>query len=297
MKVGFIGLGGMGLEIARNIGRGGNELTVYNRTRSRAEALQADGARVADSPSAAARDAEILITMLADDRAVEDMVFGGAHAGEGAIKSLGKGALHVSMSTISVALSRRMAAAHQEAGQEYISAPVFGRPEAAAAAKLWIVASGNPDQIERCRPIFDVIGQGAFTVGEDAGAANTFKIAGNFVIAAAVESLGEAFALIRKSGLDVEQFLEIISGALFKSPVYQTYGTIIAKERFDPPGFKMKLGLKDVRLALETADATETPMPLAGVIHDHLLSGIARGRGETDWSGFARIIAENAGIK
>jgi 3-hydroxyisobutyrate dehydrogenase-like beta-hydroxyacid dehydrogenase len=300
MKLGFIGLGNMGQAMARNIARAGHQLTVYNRTRSRADELRAEGARVAVSPYDAALNADVLITMLANDEAVEAVIFGSHRAvrqeGLGALHGLRAGTVHISMSTIGVALSKRLAEAHAAAGQAYVAAPVFGRPDVAAAARLWIVAAGPADHIERCRPVFEPISQGMFTVGEEPWTANVVKLAGNFLIASMLEALGEAFALVRKSGVEVHQFLEISNSALFKSPLYETYGSIIADERYEPAGLKLALGLKDVRLALEAADAASAPMPLASLIRDHFLSAIAHGQGEMDWAGLARVIAEHAGL-
>lgn len=290
MKTGFVGLGSMGSPMAVNLLRAGHELTVFNRTRSRAEELAGEGARVADSPADAARNAEALITMLADDHAVEEVLFNGVIGG------LRRGAIHISMSTISVACSKRLAGAHRAAGQFYVAAPVFGRPDAAAAAKLWVVAAGPPEQIGRCRPLFDAIGQGVFVVGGEPSAANVVKLAGNFMLASMLETLGEAVALARKSGVDARRFLEIMTGTLFKSPAYETYGTLIAEERFEPAGFRLRLGLKDVKLALGAADGAAVPMPLASLVRDHLLSAVARGYGDKDWSALARVIAENAGL-
>jgi 3-hydroxyisobutyrate dehydrogenase-like beta-hydroxyacid dehydrogenase len=300
MKIGFIGLGSMGEPMARNLARAGHDLIVYNRTRSRAEDVEREGAQVANSPFEAARDADALITMLSDDRAVEEIVFGGENKTEdsdaGIIYALKEGAAHISMSTISVALSKRLEEAHARNGQFYIAAPVFGRPEAAAAAKLWIIAGGAAEQIEKYRALFDAMGQGTFHVGVEAARANVVKIAGNFMIAAMLESLGEAFALVRKNGIEAKQFLEIINGALFKSPIYQNYGTLIAEERFEPAGFKLKLGLKDVRLALAAADEAETPMPLAALVHQNFLSAAANGKGEIDWAALGQVVAERAGL-
>lgn len=290
MKTGFVGLGSMGRPMATSLLRAGHELTVFNRTRSRAEELAGEGARVADSPAEAARAAEVLITMLADDHAVEEVTFNGVIGG------LARGAIHVSMSTISVACSKRLAAAHRAAGQCYIAAPVFGRPEAAAAAKLWVVAAGPPGEIERCRPLFDAIGRDVFVVGDEPSAANVVKLAGNFMLASMLETLGEAVALARKSGVDARRFIEIMTGTLFKSPAYETYGKLIAEERFEPAGFRLRLGLKDVNLALDAAEGAAVPMPLASLIRDHLLSAIARGYGDKDWSALSRVIAENAGL-
>jgi 3-hydroxyisobutyrate dehydrogenase-like beta-hydroxyacid dehydrogenase len=234
----------------------------------------------------------VLITMLADDAAVEAAFFGDANG----ISALAEGALHISMSTISVALSDRLAEAHRNAGQGFVAAPVFGRPEAAAAAKLFVVAAGPEAQLTRCRPLFDSIGQRTFVIGDRPSSANLVKLSGNFLLAAMIECLGEAFALTRKGGIEPHLYLEILTSTLFSAPAYKTYGAIIADEKYEPAGFKMSLGLKDIRLALAAADALATPMPVASLVHDHFLAGVARGVGDSDWSALARLAAGNAGL-
>jgi 3-hydroxyisobutyrate dehydrogenase-like beta-hydroxyacid dehydrogenase len=291
MDVGFIGLGQMGGAIAQNLLNAGHHVTVYNRTRAKAERLAAAGARVVDHPGAAC-SGEAVITMLADDTAVEGIAFGR----EGVVAALRADAIHISMSTISVALSDRLAEAHERARQGYVAAPVFGRPEAAAAAKLFIVAAGADEALRRCQPLFDAIGQKTFVIGDKPSAANLVKLSGNFLIASIIESLGEAFALVRKSGVDPHRYLEILTGTLFTAPVYKTYGGLIAEEKYEPAGFKMALGLKDIRLALAAADAQAVPMPVASLVHDHFLAGIAQGQGDSDWSALARLCARNAGL-
>jgi len=200
------------------------------------------------------------------------------------------------MSTISVACSRRLAEQHTARGQVYVAAPVFGRPVAAAAAKLWIVAAGPPESIESCQPVFDALGRGTSVVGADPWLANAVKLSGNFLIAAALESLGEAFALVRKSGVDAGQFLEIVNNALFNSPLYAGYGAAIVKEQFEPAGFKLRLGFKDLRLVQEAAESATVPMPLAGVLRDRFLAAMARNEGDLDWAALARIAAVQAGL-
>ncbi|MDJ0718584.1 MAG: NAD(P)-dependent oxidoreductase [Prochloraceae cyanobacterium] len=295
MKIGFIGLGNMGQPIARNLIDAGHQLTVYNRTFSVVEKFASQyKAQVAKSPEAAAAEAEVLITMLANDGAVE-AVISGTEEMRGALYGLNKGALHVSMSTISPVLSKKLAKIHAEVGQEYIAAPVFGRPEAAEAAQLWVVAAGKSEQIERCLTLFEAIGQGTFKLGEDPESANVVKLAGNFLIASMLESLGEAFALVKKSGIPPEEFLEIVN-AVFKSPIYANYGTIIAHENYETAKFKLRLGLKDIKLVMEAAEEVNVPLPLASLIRDHFLSAIAKGQGDIDWSGLGRVNAENAGL-
>jgi 3-hydroxyisobutyrate dehydrogenase-like beta-hydroxyacid dehydrogenase len=289
MKLAFIGAGKMGSPMVRNLLRAGHQVAVHNRTRGHAEPLRQDGAAMADSPAEAAREVDAIITMLADDQAVEQVT-------QSFLGTLAAGAIHIGMSTIGVACSKRLAAEHAARGQVYVAAPVFGRPEAAAAAKLWIVAAGPAETIERCRPLFDALGRGTSVVGEHPWMANTVKISGNFLIAAALESLGEAFALVRKSGVDAGQFLEIVNSALFNSPLYGGYGTAIAKEKFEPAGFKLRLGFKDLRLAQEAAESAAVPMPLAGMLRDRYLAAMARGEGDLDWAALARIAAVQAGL-
>ena len=292
MDVGFVGLGNMGTPMALNLIKSGHRVIVYNRTRSKAEALAAKGARIADRIADTCRG-DALITMLSDDAAVEGVIF----ASDGALASLGRDAVHISMSTISVALSERLAAAHAGAGQGYVAAPVFGRPEAAAAAKLFIIAAGADATIARCSPLFYAMGQRTIVIGENPADANVTKLTGNFLIASVLESLGEAFALVRKSGIDSRRFLDSLTGTLFSAPVYQTYGSIIAEEKIPSGGFKMSLALKDMRLALAAADAKTVPMPIASLIRDHLLEGVAQGEGDSDWSGLARLSARSAGLQ
>jgi 3-hydroxyisobutyrate dehydrogenase-like beta-hydroxyacid dehydrogenase len=282
----------MGLGMARNLIQAGHTLTVWNRTRDRAQALAASGVGVANTLGEAALGAEALITMLADDQALEDVVFGPGRI----LEALPADAIHISMSTVSVAISRRLSVAHREKGQHYIAAPVFGRPEAAAAAKLFIVAAGPVAQIEHCRPLFDALGQKTFVTGEDASGANLIKLTGNFLITAVIEGLGESFALVRKSGLDANQFLEILTNSVFNVPVYRNYGGLIAADKFEPAGFKLPLGCKDNRLLLAAAEEASVPMPMASLVRDRFLAALAQGLGESDWAAIARISAKNAGL-
>ncbi len=291
MDIGFIGLGQMGLPMARNLLKAGHRVRVYNRTRSRAEPLAEDGALIAGTPAEAA-SGDAVASMLANDAAAEEVVFGK----DGVLQGLPKGAAHISMSTITVALSERLAGTHAQAGQTYISAPVFGRPDAAAAAKLFIVAAGEKAAVDRLQPLFDAIGQRTFFLGETAPQANLVKLSGNFLIASAIESLGETVALMRKYGVEPARFIEIMTETLFAAPVYRTYGALIAEEKYQPAGFKMELGLKDVRSVLAAAEAKSMPMAVASVVRDHFLSGLARGGADLDWSALAKVIAEDAGL-
>src|SRR5271165_6707381 len=293
MKIAFLGLGNMGAPMAQNLIRAGHEVTVWNRTPARAEALKAENAKVAPSPAEAAKEAEIAISMLADDDAVESAVL---HAG-GVAEGLPKGALHVSMSTISVALSRELAKEHHQRGQHYITAPVFGRPDAAAAAKLFIAAAGEKSAVDRAMPTLEAIGQRVFVMGDKPEMANVVKLSGNFLIATVIESLGEATALARKYGIDPHQYIEFLTNSLFAAPVYKTYGGLIADEKYQPAGFRMRLGLKDIRLAIAAGEGADAPLPIASMIHDHMLTAIARGMEDWDWSATAKLAAENAGLR
>ncbi len=292
MEIGFVGLGGMGEPIARNLLKGGHTLKIYNRTRSREEALVADGATSAETPGAAATGG-VVATMLADDAALEAVVFGE----HGILEGLPRGGVHISHSTISTHISRRLTSAHRERGQFFVAAPVFGRPDAAQAARLIVVAAGPKEALDRCHPELEAIGRKLIVIGPEPVAANTVKLAGNFLIASMLESLGEACALLRKSGVDPADFLEIMVGSFFQSPVYENYGKIIAEQRYEPAGFKLRLGLKDVRLMLAAADEAGAPMPIASLIRDNMISGVAQGLGDLDWAALARVAALKSGLK
>src|SRR5258705_3546694 len=290
MKVGIIGLGHMGAGLATSLLRAGHDTTVYNRTPSKVQALVEQGAHAAARVADACRG-DAVVTMLADDGAVEAVVFGE----KGVIGSLGKGAIHVSMSTISVALSERLTAAHANAGQRFVAAPVFGRPEMAAAAKLFIVAAGAPDAVDACLPLFEAMGQKTFSVGSKPQAANLVKLSGNFLIASVIEALGEAMALVSKAGVDRRQYLELLTSTLFTAPVYKTYGGLIAEQKFEPAGFAAPLGHKDIRLTLAAAESLRVPMPLASLLRDRFLTLLAQGGESLDWSAIGQVAAKDAG--
>ncbi len=292
MNIGFIGLGKMGTGMARNLLRAGHKLTVCNRTREKTEALAKDGAVVASTPAEAASNAEALFTMLADDNALDEVVFGT----DGIAATLPKDAVHVSSSTISVALARRLAGEHSKRQQVLVSAPVFGRPDAAEAKKLIVILAGNDKAVERVRPLADAIARQTIVVGPEPWQANTVKLCGNFMIASMIESFGEAFAVMAKSGIDHHHFLNAMV-ELFGSPVYKNYGTTAANRDFEPAGFSLKLGLKDIKLAIEAAEAVGAPMPLASVLRDHLVSAMAHGQEQLDWSSLALVAGRNAGLE
>ena len=290
MHIGFIGLGHMGAGMAANLTKAGHDVTVYNRTRAKAEALVAQGAKAAASVSDACRG-DAVITMLANDYAVENVVLGD----EGIIASLPAGAIHISSSTISVALSEALASAHAKAGQRFVAAPVFGRPDLATAGQLFVVAAGEHDAVEAAAPLLDAIGKKTFIVSETPKAANLVKLSGNFLLASVIESLGEAMALMGKAGIDRRQYLDILTSTLFDVPVYKTYGGLIADGQFEPAGFAAPLGHKDIRLTLAAAEDLRVPLPLASLLHDRFLALLAHGGDKLDWSAIGRLAAKDAG--
>ncbi|MBY9064821.1 NAD(P)-dependent oxidoreductase [Sphingomonas yunnanensis] len=286
MKVGFIGLGQMGSAMAQNLLAAGHEVSVWNRSADKAAALVEAGARMASSPADAAQG-EVVMTMLADDRAVEAVVWG-----EGGIAAAP--ALHVSHSTIGVALAERLAAEAGSGG--VVSAPVFGRPPAAAAGKLFVVAAGEAAALDRAQPLFDAIGQRTFRIGDHPPAANIVKLSGNFMIMAAVEAMAEAMTLAERGGVQRAALLEILTETLFGAPVYRTYGEILVEDKFRPAGFPAPLGLKDMTLADAAATAYRVPMPLLGIVRDHLRATIAAEGEDIDWSATALAVRRGAGL-
>ncbi len=291
MDIGFIGLGNMGQGMAANLIGAGHQVTVYNRSPGKAEALVERGATAAPTVAEACTG-DVVFTMLGDDDAVEAVAFGE----HGILAALAPGATHVSSSTISVALSERLATAHAEAGQRYAAAPVFGRPEAAAAAKLFVVTAGEPQVLQPLSPLFDAIGQRTFVVSEQPHSANLVKLSGNFLIASVIESVSEAVALVAKAGVDRQQYVDILTSTLFAAPVYQTYGGLIARREFEPAGFAAQLGLKDVRLALAAAEQLQVPLPVASLLRDRFLTLVATGGGHLDWSALATLADRDAGL-
>lgn len=292
-NIGFIGLGNMGEPIAANLLAAGHTLKVYNRTSSKAHALKSKGASVVASAADVATPAGIVFTMLADDRALDEI----CGAQTSFVERLGRGGVHVSLSTISPATSKRLAAEHRKHGVEYVASPVFGRPEAAAAAKLIVCVSGPAAPVQRVKPLLSAIGQATFEFGEDPGAANVVKLCGNFTIAAAIEALAEMCALAEKNGVDPAAVTTMLTSTLLASPVYQNYGKLLVAGDFRDPKFQLALGLKDVNLVLQTAAAANMPMPTASLLRDRLLASIAKGRKDWDWTALALDVAENAGLK
>jgi 3-hydroxyisobutyrate dehydrogenase-like beta-hydroxyacid dehydrogenase len=291
MDVGFVGLGAMGQGMARRLLRAGHRVTVWNRTPERAEALAADGAAVARTPAEAAR-AGVVFTMVSDDRALEAVTSGR----DGILAGLPRAGVHVSMSTVDVDTAEELARRHEEAGRQFVSAPVFGRPDAAAAATLSVVVAGRNHAVDFVLPLLEAMGQRVFTLGEEPARANVVKLAGNFLITAAIEALAEASVLVAKSGVDRGEFLDVLLDMLFDAPVYRGYGKLLLEERFSPPGFALQLGVKDNRLLLAAGERLAVPLPLASLIRDHMLAALARGYGDLDWSAFALVASEEAGV-
>jgi 3-hydroxyisobutyrate dehydrogenase-like beta-hydroxyacid dehydrogenase len=292
MRIGFIGLGNMGAAMAANLLRAGHEVAVWNRSAAKARPLIDAGATLAPTPREAAAGRTAVFSMIADDAAFQSILEGP----DGILAGLDKGALHASMSTIAVATADRAAEAHRELGQRFICAPVFGRPEAAAAAALFIVTAGDPEAVEIASEPFKAIGRRVFSAGAKPSNASLVKLCGNFMILAAIESMGEAMALAEKGGVPKALLLEVLTGTLFDAPIFKNYGKILVEGRFRPAGFAAPLGLKDMRLAGQSADSLRVPLPLLSLLRDHLLQTIAVEGEDIDWSGIALTIAKNSGL-
>lgn len=290
-KIGFIGLGNMGQPIATNLLKAGHSLSVYNRTSSKADPLVAQGAQQSRHAADVVEAGGIVITMLANDAALESVV-----RSEHFLERLGLGGVHISMSTVSPATAHKLAELHAKNGSTYLASPVFGRPDAAAAQKLWICVAGPQAAKERVQPILQVISQGVFDFGEEPSAANVVKLCGNFLIMSMMEAVAEALTLAEKSGIERSAVINMLTQTLFSAPVYQNYGKMIAEKRHTPAGFQLSLGLKDVNLVLETAAAVQMPMPFASLAHDRLVASVAKGRGAMDWSALALGVSEDAGL-
>jgi len=291
MDAGLIGLGQMGSGIAKGLLLAGHHITVYNRTAARTASLREQGARVATSIADTCTSG-LVLTMVSDDVALESIVYGE----NGILASLPPDGLHVSLSTIGVALSDRLTASHARMRQEFVAAPVFGRPEAAASANLVVVAAGPTHSIERAKPLFSAMGPRLVVFGEKPSLANVVKLSGNFLLSSVLESLAEAFAFARKQGVDPSSLYELLTSTLFNAPVYKLYGGLMVAGKYDPAGFAATLGLKDVGLVLQAARAASVPMPVASAVHDRLVTAIARGNAEKDWSVLGRIADEDAGL-
>ncbi len=288
MKVGFIGLGAMGAAMASNLVQAGHTVTVWNRSEAAAAPLVSLGAKLARTADRAAQG-EVLCSMLANDKAVREIILD-----SGLLDAMDPGTVHVNHSTISVALARELAEEHAKRGLEYVAAPVFGRPDVAAAGKLNILVAGKSSAVDKARPLLEAMSVKLWPMGDAPERANVVKIAGNFMLATAIESMAEASALTRAYDISAADFLDVMTNTLFASPAYQGYGKLIAEERFKPAGMKLPLGLKDVELALTAGSSAHVPLPLAGVVRDSLLEALAAGDEDVDWSALALVSARRA---
>src|SRR5438552_13583862 len=292
LKVGFIGLGRMGRGIAGRVLGGGHDLVVYNRTREKALELEKAGARVASSIAEACRGRDVVLTMLADDAALQEVTLGS----EGLPDSLPAGGIHVVMGTHGVAIIQMVATAHAESRQTLVAAPVLGRPDLAASGQLGIVAAGHPEAVRRCEPLFEVAGRHTFHAGPLPESATAIKLANNFALGSAIEAMGEAFSLVRKYGVVPQVFYDVMTEGLFAAPAYKVYGKIIVDESYDRVGFTANLGLKDANLILAAGDQARVPLPSANTYRDRLLGAIAHGDGEKDWAVIAKEQGRASGL-
>src|SRR3954451_4450587 len=290
MKVGFIGLGHMGAGMAANLLKAGHEVTVYNRTRAKAEPVVKGGAKEAATIADACRG-DAVFTMLANDDAVEVVVFGE----DGILERLSAGAIHICSSTISVGLAERLTAAHDVVRQGCVAAPVFGRPDVAAAGQLYVIAAGEQAAVRTTASLLEAIGQQTFVVSEAPRAAYLVKLSGNFLIGSVIEALGEAIALIGKGGIDSHRYVDILTSTLFGAPIYKTYGTLLADAKFEPAGCAAPLGQKDIRLVLAAAEDLRVPMPIASLLRDRFLTLLAHGGDRLDWTAIGALAAKDAG--
>jgi 3-hydroxyisobutyrate dehydrogenase-like beta-hydroxyacid dehydrogenase len=291
--IGFLGTGNMGYPMAANLLKAGYSVRVWDRTSARAATLAVQGAMSVSRPEEVAEAGALLISSLSNDGVLEDVV-GANHE---LLRRLGPGGIHVSTSTVAPETSRRLAEGHKDYGVTYLAAPVLGRPDAAAAAKLWIFLSGPAEAKERAQPMLRALGQGVFDLGEDPGAANVVKLACNFLLASAIEAMAEAFTLAEKNGVERRRLAELLVQTIFDCPAYRNYGRQIAEQRYQPALFKLSLGLKDISLVLQTAASSLVPLPLAGLLQDHLLAAVAKGRGDLDWTALAGEVSEAAGLR
>lgn len=290
MQLGFIGLGTMGLPMATNLVKAGHRVQTWNRSPEPVRKLAALGAEAAEAPAMAAQGVQVLVSILADDVSTRTVLLDG-----GVLAALGTGAIVVNMATVSVALAHEMAEKCAAKDLGYVAAPVLGRPTVAEAGELNILAAGARAAIDRAQPLFDVLGRKTWRFGEKPEAANAIKLAANFMLACAIESMGEAAALVSAYGTPGGEFLEMVTSTFFPGPAYKGYGNAIATGHVEPAGFKLVLGLKDIRLALEAAEAASVPMPFASILKDNLLDNMAHGEGRLDWAALARVAERRAG--
>jgi 3-hydroxyisobutyrate dehydrogenase-like beta-hydroxyacid dehydrogenase len=291
-KIAFLGLGSMGAAMAANLLKAGFSLTVYNRTAAKADALREQGATVAPTPAEAVREADIVFTMLTDDKALEEITTGP----DGILSALRPGAIHASCSTVAPDTTRRLAEAHAAHGSVLVASPVFGKPDVAAAGKLWVGSSGPAEARERLKAAQDAIGQGTHDFGDDPGAASVAKLCGNFLLGTVIEGMAEALTLAEKCGLDRVGFYEMLTSTIFNTPIYKGYGKLIAEQHYQPVGAPPAIIRKDMNLVVQEAYKNEVPMPFANIIRDRLTATVALGEPNVDWASFAKRVSEDAGM-
>lgn len=284
----FIGLGAMGIPMAKNLLKHGVKLGVFNRTREKAEELRNAGALFLEKPSDAFKYSSIVFSMLANDNALNEITEGE----HGLLSSAGKGCVHVSLSTVSPDTIKHLAEKHKEKKAHLISAPVFGRPEVAKRQELWICMAGASEGKERVKPFLELLGRKVYDFGPHPETANFIKISGNFMILSTIEMLSEAFAVVKNNGIDPEEFLSLMTETLFPSPIFQTYGNLILQQHFSPPGLKMTLALKDLNLFLSASKKHSLDLPLVHAIKERLLASIHHGHSDLDWSAISLLSEE-----
>ncbi len=293
-KVGFIGLGNLGTPIAQNLIEAGYHLQVYNRTSSKLDDLDQNSITRCSSPAESANGVAFIVTVLSDDKAVMEILTNE----NGILKTLPEGAVHISVSTILPETAKELDALHRAAGNHYLTSPVFGRPEAAAAKKLWVCLSGPEEIKEAARPLLESTSQGIIDFGEEAGAANVVKLAGNFMIQASMEMMAEAYTLAEKYQVDRTKVADFFGSTLFNSPIFKTYGKMIAEKDYSQVGFTAQLGYKDAKLVFSMSQQSQTPMPFISAIHNRLLSALAKGWNQRDWvEAISRGVTDDAGVE
>ncbi len=290
MEVGMIGVGRMGKAMARNLLKAGHTVYLYDTVADGPRELEKDGGKLAASAKEAFRG-DVCISMLPNDEAMREVFV----AGE-VLPARGSQTIHMNMATASVAMAQELTALHKARGVPYLAACVWGRPDAAAAAKLSIVVAGDKAAIDKAEPLFKAIGQRHSRLGDEPVMANVAKIAGNLMVASAIEASGEAATLVRAYGMSAADFLTTVNTALFDVPVYRGYGDAIGSSTYEPPGFDLVLGFKDVRLALAAGEKKNVPLPFANVLRDAFLDAIAHGDGKKDWAAIATVAARRAGL-
>ena len=289
-KIAFLGLGNLGYPIAESLINSGFDVTVWNRTASKADPLVKLGAKTVENPIDAITPGGLVFSVIADDAGLEELF------SMELIEKLGKGGVHISMSTIAPETSRQLSQVHDWYEASYVAAPIFARPEAVKSAMGNICISGKEAPKERIKPIIQTFVKGIYDFGEDPGAANVIKLAGNFMIAASLEMMGEAFTMAEKSGISRQSIYEMLTGTLFAAPVFQNYGKMVANQDYDNVAFRLPLGLKDINLTLKAASDVNVPMPIADIVRNRFISALAKDRENLDWAALAKGSADDAGL-